>query len=144
MRWKNTDLDAGTMLIFGKCRSLDRTPIPSKCADALSALKQTQSPTTTDWPMFATGHTPSLFRTARDQLGPEYNHLLADVSGDTWELFRVHSLTPPALTAGGARHRMQQLTEQAGIEVEEGYLKSHAGRRGLGDLLYRIDSLRRR
>ena len=33
----------------------------------------------------------------------------------------------------------QRLTEKAGIEVEERYLKLHGGRRGLGDLLYRID-----
>jgi integrase len=34
---------------------------------------------------------------------------------------------------------MQRLTEKAGIEVKEGYLKLHGARRGLGDLLYRID-----
>lgn len=88
--------------------------------------------------MFTTGHSPSLSRTAREQLGPEYSRLLADVSGDIRELYRVHSLTPPALTTGGARQVMQRLTEKAGIEVEEGYLKLHGGRRGLGDLLYRI------
>ncbi|MFC6939125.1 hypothetical protein ACFQE8_03995 [Salinirubellus sp. GCM10025818] len=64
--------------------------------------------------------------------------LLADVLGDIWELYRVHSLTPPALTTGGAR-QVLRLTEKAGIEVEEGYLKLHGARRGLGDLLYRID-----
>lgn len=105
----------------------------------MSALKQTQAPTTTDWPVFTTGHPPSLFRTARKQLGPEYDRLLADVSGDIWELFRIHSLTPPALTTGGARQVMQRLTNKAGIKIEEGYLKLHGGRRGLGDLLYRID-----
>jgi len=139
LRWRNVELDAGTILVFGKSQAWERTPIPSKCTDAISELKQTQAPATTDWPVFATGHPPSLFRTAREQLGPEYNHLLADVSGDIWELYRVHSLTPPALTTGGARQVMQRLTEKAGIEVEDGYLKLHGGRRGLGDLLYRID-----
>jgi integrase len=139
LRWKNVDLDAGTMLIFGKSQAWERTPIPSKCTDAISALKRTQAPVTTDWPVFTTGHPPSLFRTAREQLGPEYDRLLAAVSGDIWELYRVHSLTPPALTTGGGRQVMKRLTEKAGIEVEEGYLKLHGGRRGLGDLLYRID-----
>jgi integrase len=139
LRWKNVDLDAGTMLIFGKSQAWERTPIPSKCTDAIRALKQAQAPATTDWPVFTTGHPPSLFRTAREQLGPEYDRLLADVSGDIWELYRVQSLTPPALTTGGARQVMKCLTEKAGIEVEEGYLKLHGGRRGLGDLLYRVD-----
>jgi len=139
LRWMNLDLDAGTILIFGKSQAWERTPIPSKCIDAISELKQTQAPATTDWPVFATGHSPSLFRTARDQLGTQYDRLVADVSGDIWELYRVHSLTPPALTTGGARQVMQRLTEKAGIEVEDGYLKLHGGRRGLGDLLYRID-----
>jgi integrase len=139
LRWKNVDLDARTMLIFGKSQAWERTPIPSKCTDAISALNRTQAPATTDWPVFTTGHPHSLFRTARERLGPEYDRLLADVSGDIWELYRVHSLTPPALTTGGARQVMHRLTKKAGIEVEEGYLKLHGGRRGLGDLLYRID-----
>lgn len=139
LRWKNVDLDAGTMLIFGKSQAWERTPIPSKCTDTISALKRTQAPTTMDWPVFTTDHPPSLFRTAREQLGPEYDRLLADVSGDIWELYRVHSLTPPALTTGGARQVMKRLTEKAGIKVEEGYLKLHGGRRGLGNLLYRVN-----
>jgi len=34
---------------------------------------------------------------------------------------------------------MRRLTMEAGIDVEEGYLQLHGGRRGLGDLLYRQD-----
>jgi integrase len=34
---------------------------------------------------------------------------------------------------------MQRLTDAADIDVEEGYLQLHGGRRGLGDLLYRQD-----
>lgn len=41
LRWKNVDLDTGTMLIFGKNQAWERTPIPSKCTDAIRALKQT-------------------------------------------------------------------------------------------------------
>lgn len=139
LRWDNVDLDAGTMLIFGKDQTWERTPLPSKCLPAVRNLKQAQHPPSEDWPMFPTGHRPSLFSVARAELGDRFDHRIAAVSGDIWDLLRNLEVTPPALTTAGARSVMQRLTEAADIDVEEGYLQLHGGRRGLGDLLYRQD-----
>lgn len=127
------------MLIFGKDQTWERTPLPSKCLPAVRDLKQTQHPPTTDWPVFPTAHRPSLYAVARGELGGQFEQRLAAASGDIWQLLRDLELVPPALTTAGARSLMQRLTEEAGIEVEEGYLQLHGGRRGLGDLLYRQD-----
>lgn len=139
LRWENVDLDAGTILIFGKDQTWERTPLASKCLPAVRNLKQAQQPPTRDWPVFPTGHRPSLFSVARAELGDRFDHRLAAVSGDIWSLLQNIEATPPSLTTAGARSVMQRLTDAAGIDAEEGYLQLHGGRRGLGDLLYRQD-----
>lgn len=139
LRWKKVDLDAGTMLVFGKSQTWERTPLPSTCAEAVADLKERLQPASEDWPVFVTGHRPSLARVAREQLDTRYDRELANAEGNIWQLFRDHDITPPALTTSGARKVMQRLTEAADIDVEDEYLKLHGGRRGLGDLLYRED-----
>ncbi|WP_255197767.1 tyrosine-type recombinase/integrase [Halorarius litoreus] len=139
LRWEHVDLDAGTMLIFGKDQRWERTPLPSNCMPHVRELKQAQDPPATDWPVFPTAHHPSLYSVAREELGNRFKSRLAAVSGDIWELLRDHQLTPPSLTTAGARSLMRRLTGEADIDVEEGYLQLHGGRRGLGDLLYRQD-----
>jgi integrase len=139
LRWENVDLDAGTMLIFGKNQTWERTPLPTTCLPAVRMLKQAQHPPTEDWPVFPTGHRPSLFAVARGELGDRFDQRLAAVGGDIWALLRNIEATPPGLTTAGARSVMQRLTDAADIDVEEGYLQLHGGRRGLGDLLYRQD-----
>jgi integrase len=139
LQWEHVDLDAGTMLVFGKDQRWERTPLPSTCLASVRELKRAQDPPTTDWPVFPTGHRPSLYAIARSELGEGLDQRLAAVSGDIWQLLRDHQLTPPSLTTAGARSVMRRLTEAADIDVEEGYLQLHGGRRGLGDLLYRQD-----
>jgi integrase len=139
LRWEHVDLEAGTMLIFGKDQRWERTPLPSNCLTPVRELKQTQDAPTTDWPVFPTAHRPSLYAVAREELGDRFEQRLAAMSGDIWGLLRTHQLTPPSLTTAGARSLMRRLTEEADIDVEEGYLQLHGGRRGLGDLLYRQD-----
>jgi integrase len=137
--WEHVDLEAGTMLVFGKSQAWERTPLPSNCLEAVGTLEDQQQPASDEWPVFTTGHMPSLAATAREELGQQYEQRLAETDGGIWALLRTHDITPPALTTSGARKVMQRLTEQAGIEVEEGYLTLHGARRGLGDLLYRQD-----
>lgn len=139
IQWKNIDFEAGTMLVFGKSQSWERTPLPTKCSGALRELKKVLDPPSEEWPVFTTGHRPSLYGIARDALGEQYDRSLAEVSGDIWDLLRTECIQPPALTTGGARKVMQRLSNQADIQVKDEYLKLHGGRRGLGDLLYRQD-----
>lgn len=139
LRWENVDLDAGTMLVFGKSQSWERTPLPSNCVEAVSELRDIQNPASEQWPVFTTGHAPSLYGVAREQLGGRYDRLLGEANGDIWQLLREHDIAPPPLTTSGARKVMQRLTDEADIDVEGSYLQLHGGRRGLGDLLYRKD-----
>jgi len=139
LRWKNVDIDAGTMLIFGKDQSWERTPLPTKCQNAMTALKQTLQPASEDWPVFCSGHRPSLYGAAREALGDRYKETLSAADGTIRDLLREEKICPPGLTTSGARKLLQRHTDQADIDVEDGYLKLHGGRRGLGDLLYRRD-----
>jgi hypothetical protein len=84
LRWDNVDLEAGAMLIFGKDQMWERTPVPAKCLPAVRHLKQAQHPPTEDWPVFPTGHQPSLFAVARGELGNQFDQRLAAVAGDIW------------------------------------------------------------
>ncbi|WP_276258979.1 tyrosine-type recombinase/integrase [Haloglomus litoreum] len=139
LRWENVDFDAGTMLIFGKNQTWERTPLPSKCLPAVRELHSALAPEDGQWPVFPSGHSPSLYEKARAELGDRFDRLLADEHGDIWQLFRVQNLSPPPLTTAGARSVMKRLTDEADLDVDGEYLKLHGGRRGLGDLLYRID-----
>lgn len=51
----------------------------------------------------------------------------------------VDIVAVPALTTEGARRVMQRLCEAAEVDVDEGYLKLHGSRRGMGELLYKRD-----
>lgn len=139
LRWNHLDLEAGTMRVFGKDQTWERTPVPSKCLSAVHELHQTQQPPHDDWPVFPSGHRPSLFDAARSELGDAFDAQLDATAGDIWQVLRDAEITPPVLTTAGARSLMERLTNEADIDVEEGYLQLHGGRRGLGDLLYRQD-----
>jgi hypothetical protein len=138
-RWENVDFDAGTMLIFGKNQTWERTSLPSKCLPAVRDFHGALDPDDGQWPVFPSGHSPSLYDKARAELGDRFDQLLADDQGDIWQLFRTQNISPPPLTTAGARSVMKRLTDGADLEVDGEYLKLHGGRRGLGDLLYRID-----
>ena len=144
LRWENVDLDAGTMLVSGKNQTWERTPLPSKCLPALYDFNTTLASGDEQWPAFPSGHRPSLYEEARAVLGDRFDHRLATEKGDIWQLFRAEGISPPPLTTSGARSVMQQLMGEANLDVDGEYLKLHGGRRGLGDLLYRIDRDTRR
>jgi len=84
---------------------------------------------------------PSLYSAVREQLtergwdSDEVEAVLEEEDVD--DVLREHDVAPPALTVRGARALMQRLCDEAGVDVDGGYLKPHGGRRGLGDTLYR-------
>lgn len=105
-----------------------RGSIPAeRVLSALEAHRECQSPAAATWPVFPTWHRPTLVgavRTelrGRDKTDQEIDTILS--GGGIWDVFRDHSLDPPALSENGARYIMQRLCEDADIQVEGPYLQ---------------------
>ncbi|MEF8825357.1 MAG: site-specific integrase [Halapricum sp.] len=138
LRWNRVDLDAGTMRILGKDQSWETAPIPSPALQPLRVLEKVQRPASDDWPVFATSHTPSLWKAAREQLDADVDALVEDL-GSIDAVLREYDVAPPALTTDGARSVLKRLTEAAEIDVGEGYLQPHGARRGMIGEVYKRD-----
>ena len=145
VRWRDLDLEAGTLVVLGKSQADEEAPLPPQARDPLERLQQALRPPNEDWPVFPTLHRPTLSRTARTALAD--SGFAADEIEDTIDeydwmlLYRAHDLVPPALTTNGGRTVMRRICETAEIVLdgEHDYLTPHGGRRGAGDVLYRED-----
>ena len=145
VRWRDVDLDAGTLVVLGKNQADEEAPLPPQAVGPLDRLHQALRPASPDWPVFPTLHRPTLSRTVRTRL--------ADTDYDTGEieeaieehdwltLYRTHEFVPPALTTNGGRTVMRRVCDEVEIALEgdHDYLTPHGGRRGAGDTLYRED-----
>ncbi|MFC7157936.1 tyrosine-type recombinase/integrase [Halomarina halobia] len=141
LRWRNVDLDAGTMRVLGKDQRRESALLPREAAQGLERLRAVQRPPSEEWPVFPTDHAPSKYRAVRDALGDDAAAIL-DEADDVDAVLRRHDVTPPALTTEGARSVMRRLTAGANIDVpDEGveYLQLHGARRGMLEDIYRRD-----
>lgn len=84
-----------------------------------------------DWPLISTFHRPSVY----DRLPNDVDTDTLDGLGDIFDALRIHEYRPPALTTDGARRLFRRLTDEAGIDVDEDYLKLHGARRSVGRVL---------
>jgi integrase len=145
LRWERVDLDNGLAEVFGKTREWQHLSLIDDVVEVLRRHKQTQAPGTDAWPVFPTGHYPSLSDAAYEQLREEGltdDEIAALIDEHGIEgVFREREITPPTLSTNGARSVMQRLCDDAGIEVEGEYLKPHGGRRTLGHQLYEEDAV---
>lgn len=131
LRWRDVDLDAGTLRVYGKTQEWERTPILGPGVDRLRAHLRRQDPPTDEWPVFPTGHLPSLYG-ALDDAGVD-----ADPTPETVHtLLCDHGVAPPALSTAGARRLLAAFSAESGITEDGEALKPHGARRGLGDELY--------
>ena len=145
IRWRDVDLEAGTLVVLGKNQTDEEAPLPSQVRDPLERLQQALRPASEDWPVFPTLHRPTLSRTIRTGLagaglGTEEIETAIDERG--WlALYRAYDLVPPTLTTNGGRTVMRWICEEAEISLdgEHDYLTPHGGRREAGDVLYRKD-----
>lgn len=135
LRWRNVDLDAGRIRIFGKGeQDWLWHPLPGTATTHVQQLKRVQRPASDNWPVFATAHAPSKWAAAREQLGDDYDvDALVEEHGSIDAVLREFDVPPPALTTEGARSRLQTLTADAEIDVAEDatYLQPHGARRGM-------------
>lgn len=129
--WADVDLESKSLRVFGKSRQYEDVALPNAARDALERLYRVQEPPTDEWPVFPTGHAPSKYAAYRERTGEE-----PPEGASIDELLRKRGVVPPAITKAGGRTVLKRLTEEAGIDVEGGYLKPHGARRALGAELY--------
>ena len=145
IRWRDVNLEAGTLIVLGKSQADEEAPLPPQARDPLERLQQALRPASGDWPVFPTLHRPTLSRVVRDRFaddGYDTTEIEAAIDEHDWPaLYRTHEFVPPALTTNGGRTVMCRICEEAGISIdsEHDYLTPHGGRRGAGDILYRED-----
>jgi integrase len=145
VRWRDLDLEAGTLVVLGKSQADEEAPLPPQACDPLERLQQALRPVSGDWPVFPTLHRPTLSRIVRKDLadtGYDTDEIQGAIEEHDWlALYRDHGFVPPALTTNGGRTVMRRICEKAEISLdgEHDYLTPHGGRRGAGDVLYRED-----
>ncbi|ESP90051.1 tyrosine-type recombinase/integrase [Candidatus Halobonum tyrrellensis] len=136
LRWRNVDLETGTLRVFGKSQEWQETPLLRPGVERLRAHYRRQDPPTDEWPVFPTSHLPSLYGALDAADGVD-----ADPTPETvWDLLRTHGVAPPALTTAGARRLLKTLSAESGITEGGEALKPHGARRGLGDELYDVSA----
>ncbi|UPV76796.1 phage integrase SAM-like domain-containing protein (plasmid) [Halorussus limi] len=146
VRWKDVDLDAGTMTVLEKgSQEYRQTGVPRQAVSALDRWQTVFDPPSEEWPVFPTLHAPSLSSAVADGLDAagytdeEIEAMRDDATA--LELCYAEDIAPPALTTAGGRNLMRRLSKAAdvpGLDTEDGeYLELHGGRRGAGDTLVR-------
>lgn len=143
LRWKRVDLDRGVLTVYGKSGEWERTPLPSQARSAVRRYRALLDAPSDEWPVFPTEHAPSKYRVARTGLrergwdDDEIESLLDEHDVD--DVLTEYGIAPPSVTVDGMRKRVRALCDEAGIDIDGEYLKLHAARRGIGDVVFRKD-----
>jgi len=138
--WDDVDLNEGKVTVLSKKQQWDDRSLPPQTHHPLRQLQQVLD-APGDWPVFPSLHRPSLAQRVKERLqadgldDEEIQPLRAEHG--PFELLAEFGHAPPPLTTDGARRVMQRVTERADIEVDEGYLQPHGGRRGIGEIVVR-------
>lgn len=124
--WDDVDFYTGTIRVLGKSQRLEDVPLPAPARTPLRRYRVVLDPPANDWPLFPTGHAPSIARRVRETLA-ERGHDDAEVdalcaASTARELARERSIAPPAITTEGARSVLKRLCKEAGIDVDGDYL----------------------
>lgn len=122
--------DYTSLEVLGKSQQWESRSLPPQIRPAIERWESILEPEP-DWPLVPSFHYPSLYGVLPDDVDPD----TLDGYGDIFEAIREHDARPPAMTTDGGRRLFRRLSEDAGIEVEEGYLQLHGARRGVGLVL---------
>lgn len=140
--WGDVAAD-GVLNLLGKTREREAAPLRENVRERLANWRQELDPPHEGWPIFPTLHKGTLTRYLRDD-DRGYSHDPAYPSDaavrERLDYYADHEFVPPAISTNAGRQVMQRLTEDApDLDLDEGYLKPHGGRRGLGDAVYEDD-----
>jgi len=130
-RWHDLGADLASLTVLGKTQEWEDRSIPPQAHSAIKQWERVLEPAS-DWPLIPTLHYPSLYDPLRDA---DVNVDALSGHSDIFAAYQNADLVPPAMTTAGARSLMRRLTDDAGIDVEEGYLQLHGARRGVGRVL---------
>jgi integrase len=125
--WQDLDLEAGTLTVYGKSRTQQDAPVFEPAEAPLRRWHSVADPAP-DWPIFATGHLPSLYGALPDDVEPDHDRI--------YQQLCEHGCRPPALTTTSVRRILDRLCTDSPYEFDDP-LKPHGARRALGDQLYR-------
>jgi integrase len=128
--WSDLNEDYTSLEVLGKSQQWESRSLPPQIRPAIERWESILEPKS-DWPLVPSFHYPSLYGVLPDDVDPD----TLDGYGDIFEALREHDVRPPAMTTDGGRRLFRRLSEEAGIEVEEGYLQLHGARRGVGRVL---------
>lgn len=132
------DVGAGMIEVFGKAREHEFAPVPDRVAERLDRWRDILEPAPDEWPVLPVLDKGTLTRDLRaKELGTGIDP--TDTVADRLAVYRKQGVCPPALSTTAGRKVMKRLTDAAGLDVDEGYLKPHGARRGLGSELYEED-----
>jgi integrase len=131
-RWRDLGDEYDTLEVLGKRQEWESRSVPPQAHSVLERWEQVLDPAG-DWPLVPTLHYPSLYEALATAGRTETESLTGHA--DVFAALRDHGASPPAMTTDGARRLLQRLTDDAGIDVDEGYLQLHGARRGVGRVL---------
>lgn len=133
--WSDLSVEDARVTVLAKTQDPDDRALPEPIHGPLERYERLLAPQE-DWPLFPSLHRPSLYQRLREHPDVDEDRV-GEV--DTWDLFRGHGIRPPALSTDGGRRILKQLTEEAGIDVddEHEYLTMHGARRGAGEVMVR-------
>jgi site-specific recombinase XerD len=118
--WDDVDFYTGTIRVLGKSQRLEDVPLPARARTPLRRYRVVLDPPSTDWPLFPTGHAPSVAGRVRSVLRDRGHDeatieaLFEDATATA--LARERSIAPPAITTEGARSVLRRLCEAAGVD----------------------------
>lgn len=92
LRWRDVDLENGTLEVLGKSREYQCVPLPERVCKALERYRQVAEPPIDDAFVFPTAHAPSKYGAVRNQL-EDADEFLENTDVDT--VIREHEIVVP-------------------------------------------------
>lgn len=143
--WDDVNLDDGTILVYRKKQQWDSIALTDDVLETLKIYRNVIQPPSEQWPVFPTFGNEKLSQVVRTELenrGKSETEINAIQDNYKYDLFVCldKNIIPPSISPDSGRRILKQLSNEAGIEIDDSkheYLSPHGGRRGLGEILVR-------